>query len=204
MVHGSYYGVQYEIFLKKQVDFFDDILPIWMSVRKRIELEGINKGNARETLIVIPYEDFDRRFAKLDNAYKYISAVNKLTYNKPVVKRKHDYESFKYTDVLIYKSLIKHNKNLPEPISIEELEELEEEYKDVGDLYKEVGDFEKLDIQRIISRPEYFEEIKQIEKSLTDITLSNEEKELINSVLSHPKLNGIIEFHGINLIEGLY
>ena len=63
---------------------------------------------------------------------------------------------------------------------------------------------QKLNIQRIIARPDYFEEIKRIEESLTDIILSNEEEEIVNLVVSHPKLEGVIDCHGINLIEGYY
>ncbi len=43
MVNGNYYGIQYEIFLTKEIDFYDDLLPIWMDVRARIEMKKIEK-----------------------------------------------------------------------------------------------------------------------------------------------------------------
>ena len=222
MVHGNYYGAQYEIYLKNTVDFYNDILPIWMSVRERIEYELVKFGNGQYKLIVIPYVKLDKRFGILENTSNYISAIDKLSHNSRLT-RENKFEEFKYYDVKIYKDLIKHNKNLPKPISDEEFESLEESYETIkrkcisDDFWskyseKERIEFEnerislndKLNIQRIISKPEYCEEIVRIEKSLTDIELTDREKELIDAVVNHPKLNGNIDYYGINLIEGYY
>ena len=61
-----------------------------------------------------------------------------------------------------------------------------------------------LNVQRIIRNKEYFQEIKDIERELTNIELTDKEKELINKFVNHPKLEGAIAFHGINLIDGFY
>jgi hypothetical protein len=222
MVHGNFYGAQYEIYLNKPIDFFDDILPIWMSVRERIEYEIVKFGNGQYKLIIIHYQKLDNRFQKLEHTRNYTDAIDKISYNKNL-KRENNFELFKYVDVKIYKNLIKHNKNLPQPISSEELELLEESYKTIvkkdndPEYWKKFSEKElidmdnerfhltgKLNIQRIIATPDYLEEIVKLEKSLTNIILSNEEEELVNLVLSHPKLDGVIESHGINLIEGFY
>ena len=222
MVHGNYYGAQYEIYLNKQVDFYNDILPIWMSVRERIEYELSKIGNGKCKLVIIPYQKLDRRFVKLEHTENYVSANDKITFNHSLT-RKNNSEEFKYYDVKNYKNLIKHFNNLQEPISIAELELLEETYEtvrkncydaDFWNKYSEKEQMEfnteradllaKLNIQRIIARPEYFEEIVRLEKSLTDIVLSDKENELVQKVLNHPKLDGLIESHGINLIEGFY
>jgi AAA+ ATPase superfamily predicted ATPase len=55
--------------------------------------------------------------------------------------------------------------------------------------------------QRIISNPDYFTEIKQIYNELTNIELTEEEKQIIDKVLTHPKLEGNISNHGFNLID---
>jgi hypothetical protein len=122
-----------------------------------------------------------------------------------------------------YKNLIKHNNNLEQPISITELELLEKRYdvlnaicydddfwikyseKEQIELNTERKDlFAKLKIQRIIARPEYFEKIVQCEQSLTNVLLTDKENELLQKILNHPNLEGLIEYHGIELIEGYY
>ena len=222
MVHGNYYGVQYEIYLNKELDLYNDILPICIDVRKMISLEKINKDSNQYKLVIIPYREFDKRFEKREHVRKYMSSLDEISYNHQI-NRNSNPEAFKYYDVKIYKNLIKHNKNLPKPISAEELKSLEESYETIkricisDDFWtkyseKERIEFEnerislndKLNIQRIISKPEYFEEILRIEKSLTNIELTDGEKELIEKVLSHPKLEGAIQCNGIHLIEGFY
>lgn len=212
MVHGNFYGVQYEIYLNKNVDFYNDILPIWMSVRERIEYEIVKYGNGKHKLTIIPYKKLDKRFGNLENARNYVSANDAISFNRSL-SRDINVEEFKYLDVKIYKNLIKHNKNLPKPISTEELQLLEESYKIIlkksedPEYWNKLSEKElieidderiqltdKLNIQRIIARPEYFEEILRIEKSLTSIVLSNEENELVQKVLNHPNLEGLIEF----------
>ena len=151
-----------------------------------------------------------------------MSSNDTISYSSRLTREQH-FEEFKYFDVKIYKNLIKHNKNLPHPISSKELELLEESYKIRRRIYegndyrtkyseKEQIEFnyeclnlsEQLYIQRIISNPEYFEEIKEIERKLTDIELTDGEKDLINSVINHPKLDGLIDCHCINLIDGKF
>lgn len=67
MVHRISCGVQYEILLNKNIDFYDDLLPLWTSVRAKIELKEIN-GLIK--LIIIPYNQLDLQLPKLFKEYK--------------------------------------------------------------------------------------------------------------------------------------
>ena len=192
MVHGNYYGVQYEIFLNKELDLYNDILPICIHVRKMISLQKVDRNSEQYKLVIIPHEELEKRFYQKQNTRKYAENNDLISYNHSITRESYP-ENFKYYDVILYKSLIKHNKCL-EPFTQEEFKKYEKEPK----LRK------TLDIQRIISNPVYFDEIKEIERELTDIELTDGEKELINKVLSQPKLEGSIEYHGFNLINGYY
>ena len=63
---------------------------------------------------------------------------------------------------------------------------------------------ELLPVQRIIMNNDYFEEIKKMERELTDIKLTETEEELITCILKHPKLEGSVSSHGMNLINGFF
>lgn len=220
MVHGNYYGVQYEIYLNKELDLFDDILPICIGVRKMISLERISKDSNKYKLVIIPCREFDGRFEKKEHARKYMNSLDSIRYNHKLT-RKTNPEDFVYYDVKNYETCIKHLK--VETYTEEMIENLEIKLQDLISKFNEIDYWNKysieeihnfdlersaimdaLKVQRIIRNKEYFDEIKQIEHELTDIELTDAEKELIQKVLSHPKLNGVIQFHGINLIESFY
>lgn len=73
MVHGNYYGIQYEIHLTKEIDYYDDLLPIWMDVRTRIDMYRIN---GYYKLIVIPYVDFSEQLDNNSLFKSYIRMMN--------------------------------------------------------------------------------------------------------------------------------
>lgn len=221
MVHGNYYGVQYEIYLNKTIDLFDDVLPICIDVRKMISFEKINKNSDNYKLVIIPYKELYKRFEKREHVRKYIQSLDKISYNHQIT-RKSNPEEFKYYDVKIYTQNIKYSEEL-EPYSEEMFEKLENKVQELSSKNDELDYWEKysseerknfdiergsfmdvLKVQRIIRNKEYFEEIKQIEHELTNIKLTEEEEELVLQVLHHPKLEGIISSHGINLIDGFY
>lgn len=218
MVHGNYYGVQYEIYLNKELDLFNDILPICIDVRKMISLE---KHSNQYKLVIIPYRELDERFEKREHVRKYMQSLDEISYNHQIT-RKSNPEEFKYYDVKIYKTYIKHSEEI-EPYTDETFENLEKKVEELSSKYNEHDYWEKysseerksfdiergilmdvLKVQRIIRNKNYFEEIKEIERELTNIELTDGEKELINTVINHPKLEGSIAFHGINLIEGFF
>jgi len=62
---------------------------------------------------------------------------------------------------------------------------------------------ELLKIQYIISDNEYYQKIIEIEKNITNIKLTKEEL-LINTVMKHPKLEGLIEYSHFELVLESY
>jgi hypothetical protein len=63
MINRHYYGIQYEIHLIREIDYFGELLPIWANIRSKIEMEKDTKtGNYK--LIVIPCEDFYEKLLK--------------------------------------------------------------------------------------------------------------------------------------------
>lgn len=218
MVHGNYYGVQYEIFLNKEIDLYNDVLPICIDVRKMISLEKIDNYYK---LVIIPYKELDERFEKREHVRKYMKSLDEISYNYQIT-RKSNPEAFMYYYVKIYAKHIKYSEGF-EPYTDDMFEKLENKVQELSSKYNEVDYWEKysseeikkfdiergilmdvLKIQQIIRNNDYYEEIKEIEQELTDIKLTDGEKELIDKVLTHPKLEGTIKCHGINLIDGFY
>jgi hypothetical protein len=209
MVHGNYYGIQYEVFLTKEIDFYDDLLPIWMEVRARIDIQKAKQTNNYK-LIVIPYGEFDKQLCK-----------NSL-FSSYVRENDEDYlRTQKFLMVRQYEKIIRHNTNLPEPITKEEFNQLsiqmqelesncswsgnlsQEEWREHDRKYTEI--YNKLKVQRIIHDPEYFEEIKGLHTQLLEqVTFTEEQRELIQKVISHPKLDGINSSHGLTLVDGFW
>ena len=58
MVHGTDYGIQYEIVLKEDIDFYDDLLPIWTLTRYNIEKK---KSGEEIKLIIFTIYDFNKQ-----------------------------------------------------------------------------------------------------------------------------------------------
>lgn len=215
MVHGNYYGIQYEIFLTKEIDFYNDLLPIWIEVRARIEIQKDKQTNNYK-LIVIPYGEFDKQLCKnsLFSSYVRENDETKEMQNEEYLRTK------KFAMVGQYEKMIRHNTNLPEPITIEEFNQLsiemqklhhinlygnltQEEWREHDRKYYEI--FNQLQVQRIIHDPEYFEEIKCLHTQLLEqVTFTEEQRELIQKVISHPKLDGIISWHGLTLVKGVW
>jgi hypothetical protein len=219
MVHGNFYGIQYEIFINCNLDFYDDLLPIWTAVRARIELEkdkdaGINK------LIIIPHEEFSQQLYNNKVFNSYSRENDQMSYSHESVR-----ESFirhsKYFMVRQYEKFVKHNKNLPEPMTKEQFDELVKEWERLekikfteekmnDDEWKEFNTkrsttFNQLKIQRIIHDPEYFEEIKKLDKKILEqVNFTKEQSQIIQKVLAHPKFEGNVIWHGLNLIDGYY
>lgn len=221
MVHGNYYGVQYEIYLNKELDLYNDVLPICINVRKMISLEKINNNSNQYKLVIIPYTELGKRFEKRENVRKYMNSLDEISFNHKIT-RKTNPELFKYYDVKKYTNYIKHSV-LPEVYTEEQFQKLEHRVEELSSKYNELDYWEKyspqerkdfdiersilievLRVQRIIKNKEYFEEIKEIERELTDIDLTDREKELITCIIGHPKLEGAIQCHGINLVDGFY
>lgn len=223
MVHGNYYGIQYEIYLTKLIDFYDDLLPIWVNARARIEMER-DKNSGLYKLIVIPYQQFDKQLYNNSLFRKFIQENDEASFSRKY-ETEQELISKKFYMVTQYNSYVKHNSNLPDPISEEDYKLLLENWQQIynklnenagiinglsnkewNELETERTDlFNRLKVQRIIHNQEFFEEIKNLEKELLDqVSLSDEQNELIQKVLTHPKLEGLISWNGLSLISGYY
>jgi len=219
MVHGTYYGIQYEVKLTKNIDFYNDLLPIWMKVRMRIEMQKDIKSNNYK-LIIIPYSEFNEQLSKNSLFTSYVKENNSVSYSKPTQTEQY-LRSNKFAIVRQYEKLIRNKTNLHEPITIEEYTKLsdemqklkqidllgknmsQDEWREFDKRYDEI--YIQLQIQRIIHDPEYFQEIKSLHTRLLEqVTFDEEQSERIQQVISHPKLDGIISWHGLTLVDGFY
>jgi hypothetical protein len=213
-------GVQYEIYLTKQLDYFNDILPICIEIRKMLKYSEvvINIYESKYKIIVFGHEKFTKRFLKCSpHSLKYQTTLNKLwKTNYPITN-----EEKLYSNVKIYKNKIKHIPENQIPIDLEKYLQIENMYQDIKKALdphtrylhytlEEIEQLERdsiklydiLEIQRIVQNPsKLYNHIVSVEKELTNIELSEEENNIIQKVLNHPTLINIIESHGFNLVE---
>ena len=223
MVHGNFYGIQYEIRLTKKLDFYNDLLPIWMDVRARIEIEN-DKQTGQFKLIVIPYQEFNQQLYNNKLFNSYVRENDEASYSREY-KTERELILKKFLMVTHYNRYIKHNSDLPVPISEQEYKILLESWqklcdieaenqgiinglsqKEWNELEEERTDlFNRLKVQRIIHNKEYYDEIINLEKELTEqVSLSEEQNQLIQKVLTHPNLQGLISWNGLSLVLGFY
>jgi hypothetical protein len=221
MVHGNNYGIEYVIFLEKPIDYFDDFLPICIDTRKMFKLDKARRNSYFYKLVIINDNELDKRFSQREHIQKYIRSLDYISYNH--LKDRTTYpEEFKYYDVKMYNKYIKYNHDIEIffPFSQTQIQQAEQRINELTNKYNEDEYWTKytseerknfnieksilnelIITQRIISNPDYFKEIKQIYNELTNIELTEEEKQKINKVLTHPKLEGNISNHGFNLID---
>ena len=194
MVHGTNYGVQYIIKLNKDIDLYDDLLPICSHVRTMLKILPDKK------ICILPYTLLDKRFYEKEESKKLISSLFSEREDKNI-----------YLDVLYYSINIKGKKNLI-PTSREEILQLElikNKLLDSETYSKEINNeiirlTKILKIQHIISDNEYYQKIIELERKITNIELTNEEKTIIHKVISHPKLEGLLEYSDFELMSEDY
>jgi hypothetical protein len=215
MVHGNFYSVQYEIHLTKQLDLYNDILPICSSIR--CMLTYVNNK-----IILISRNQLDNRYTKKPMATSYACALDTIEYeyNNKIFTREKEPTMFEYKDVWTYANKIK-NQDTPIIISTVELDKLNNRLKEIQNIYdnqtcvEPKPNFSELSLeynqivqtiqcQFVLANPEYYEKIISIEQELTNIELTQEEIDLIKSVETHPTLAGLIKFSGCTLVNGCY
>jgi len=223
MVHGTNYGIQYIIKLNKDIDLYDDLLPICSSVRTMIKILPEQK------ICILPYSTLDKRFGENEYSKILVSSLNSiksstirerndinkylqnitgtLVYADPYIMEQMRNNLFICLDVYNYSKFVKDEKNLI-PLSEQEILDMELMYKKLldaeiywKDIYKLT---ELLKIQYIISDSDYYQKIIEIEKNITNIQLTKEEELLIDTVMKHPKLEGLIEYSHFELVSESY
>jgi hypothetical protein len=221
MVHGYNYGIEYVVFLENPIDLFDVVLPICIDTRKMIKLEKVGCNSDNYKLVIINDNELDKRFEKREHIQKYMRSLDYISYNHLYSRTTHP-EEFKYYDVKMYNTYIKYSDDIETLLAFSQtqLEQLEQKMTALTNKYNEDEYWTKytseerknfnteksilnelITTQRIISNPDYFTEIKEIYNELTNIELTEEEKQTINKVLTHPKLERMISNHGFNLID---
>jgi hypothetical protein len=219
MVHGTYYGIQYEIHLTKEIDFYNDLLPIWIDVRARIEMEK-DKHTGNYKLIIISHREFEKQLLNRSIFKSYIRENNSIAFDK-LNRSDDEIRQLKYVMVNLYEKFIKNNTDLPEPITKEKYNQLVVDWNEIERnswMHDEMTDDEwreynikqfnickQLKIQRIIHDLEYFDEIKSLYKQLLQqVSFTEQHSKIIEKVISHPKLDSIISRHGLTLVDGIW
>lgn len=205
MVHGISYVIQYEVYLKEEIDFFNDFLPICISLRTMFKYEKCKYNNGWK-IIVLSDRQLKKRFSQLPYSHKFVQCMYETGYNDDAITRESHPEIFKYYDAFVYSQCIK-NANYTS-ITQDEFNELKERYnyvknilngnidvkdKDMLQYYKEMNEIRNnLKIQNVLIDKDYFDSVKQLYNELTDIKLTEDENSLIETVINHPKLEGLI------------
>lgn len=183
MVSGTTYGVQYEIYFKPtvDVDFFDDILPVWSSTRTRLSFEPVGYANDPEyyILVVIPVQDLDKRFNEHPEATQYIHEVNEHEYG--TYRTTSTWEQIEaYDDTSMYYTACRY------AITVQPRLQLSIPLRKCH--------------LKTYNHPQ-IDEIRRIVESLTTISLTESEKRLVDMVIHHPSISGKIASHGMHLVS---
>lgn len=200
MVHGTDYGV--ELIIKtdrpEPLDYFSDILKISSDVRKELY-----KNEDTSSLTVYKLRQFEKRFSQLEHYDSYIKSLHELSYNhhfRDCSREMKDKEYF-YFDVNNFDKT--HNV---EPMGSEEFIALQTKYKkytswvydnsfsvDNNEEFKGVNVkqlFDSVNIQYVLTNPEYYQKVKDMHTHLTTIELTEEEKETISKIMAHDVFHG--------------
>jgi hypothetical protein len=178
MPSGTSFGAQYEVYFDQPVDFFNDILPVWTATRRQMAHRNIKLFVPApiSKLVVIPYSELDKRFTEQPGGRTYLEEVHANNNYLPT-KDNDRLASIDYM-ALSYSNGVKLILQIP-GLNIQP---------------------PTRHTQIMVTHPR-FSEIQQLESQLTGLTLTDNEKELVAAVISHPNLAGKIAYHGIQLVS---
>jgi len=172
MVHGTNFGIHYIIQLNKEIDVYNDLLPICSDIRFMLD----KLPNQR--LCVLSYHILNERFMNTQYYIDLLSSLNFINYfdyTRGNIRREDYKEKFLYLDVFNYSRKFK---------------SISKDKWIINDLSKLLND-----------DPEYYEKIVALEKNFTNIELTEDEKRMIDKIISHPKLEGLIEYSQFELMS---
>lgn len=215
MVHGTNYQIRYIIHLKNQIDLYDDFLPICIAERNMFEILD------NKTIVIFNHKDLYERYYSNEIAKTFESKLSTVYYGKKTkTQLEEEAQNLKYYYALLYSSELKIiNKNNYNTTKIYTLDEITEFHNRIQEINKiqygpnqhnltedEIKQLltEKNKIYEIIRNNPIFEpstgpEIIDIERQLTNIELTNEEKEMIERIKSNECIKSNIEAEGFQL-----
>jgi hypothetical protein len=210
MVNGTNYGIHFVVRFLQPMDTFDDFLPLCISLRKMLRQVDST------TVCILEAPSLDARVGGCEEFSKYVEAQFLLRRESRITR---DIEKFQteymYYDVYVYSTRMKGRSLVI--ITEEEflamkarLCEINKKLMDFDYTITkaEMDEFQQLikmyEIQSILCNPAYLQKIVEVEGRLTDICLTDEEKQMIDVVKSHPLLEGKIESYGFELVQSEY
>ena len=208
MVHGTNYGIQFVVRFLQPMDTFDDFLPLCISLRKMLRQVDSTK------VCILEASALERRLGA--DFSKYVEAQSLLRRESRITRDIDKFQTeYMYYDAYVYSTQIKgHNI---ERISEEEFHSMKARLCELNNKLMEydshitktdMEEFQRLiktyEIQSILYNSAYLQKIVELEGQLTDICLTDEEKQMIDAVKSNPLLEGKIESYGFELVQSEY
>lgn len=178
MVHGTNFGVEYAVYLNKPVDFYDDVLPLWVATRTRLTYTPLKDGISKLTIFSMHYL-YDRMTT--EPGKEYTREMNKYMGSDRELNTPHC--------IAVLISAIKPYRNLPFP------------YDSMTECMKLYSTFGRVTQN---NDPVVIESATNIERTLTDVVLSEKEQTLVDLVVKHPNLANKIFYHGFLITEERY
>lgn len=200
MVHGINCEIAYEIDLLEgqSVDFFDDLLPIWMATRTRVEMKPTNHSSKRQKLVVLNNLP---KSEELLHSEHYKGWQRSVYSSEPISIYDCIRDLSKYLDAYKYKLLQFYNLEIKSrpllPTSTMVSDELVQLKCDADRIYDQ-----STLAQHVLSNQQVLTAIKEVDESiLSHVHLSEAQQQVIQTVVNHPNLAGKIQWHGLRCLE---
>ena len=206
----NYFGLQYVLYLSREIDYYNDLLPLCIEHRRMFQLE-------KNKIIVLNHHCLESRFSLNALSREFAAACDKITWDTSI-SRKNNEQMYKWHDVLFYTKHIK-NKKVAFPMNPDIMEQrykyLKEKYMISQantnlQLLSREETLEYMDLRRhvyiyrIMGNQAYFDEIVRMERELTFVSLTPDEIELIERIKQSQKLYGKVLSEGTELYYGVF
>lgn len=195
MVHGTGYSIKYQIVLTKPLDLYDHVLPICIELRSMLELDPLDPTK----LTVLGSQALSSRFRSNYLAQKFVSDPDVQIYSELIASQivsDQVLEPAQLEPIKKIYSKLKEESEEPEfwsgnPISVQKRLDKEKARQIIMS-------------QDLISDQVRYSHAQNLYNQICQIELTNQEKELIEQVKSHPAINPIIKCCGYSIIKSYY
>jgi hypothetical protein len=208
MVHGTNYGIHFVVRFLQPMDTFDDFLPLCISLRKMLRQVDSTK------VCILEASALERRLGA--DFSKYVEAQSLLKRESRITRDIDKFQTeYMYYDAYVYSTQMK-SRSIAR-VSEEEFHSMKARLCEFNKKLMEfdshitkadMEEFQRLiktyEIQLILYNSAYLQKIVELEGQLTDICLTDEEKQMIDAVKSNPLLEGKIESYGFELVQSEY